>query len=182
MFQIRNVKVEDLSDLVMIEQLCFLKEEAAPKETFEKRIQFISDSFFVAEEEDKLIGFINGPVIEGKYITDDLFSEVKGNPALGGHQSILGIAVSPKFQRRGVASSLLARLEKEAKSKKRETITLTCKEKLIPFYERHGYYNEGISPSNHGGAIWYNMCKILWNFNYMPFEKRGGYDKTTSNT
>jgi ribosomal protein S18 acetylase RimI-like enzyme len=159
--KIRNVKIEDLPELVVIVHLCFSKEEAATREAFEKRIQLISDSFFVAEENGKIVGLVNGPVIETAFITDDLFSDIKENPASGGHQSILGLAVAPPFQKRGVALKLLTHLEKEARVNKRETITLTCKENLIRFYESHGYLNLGVSSSEHGGAIWYNMSKKL---------------------
>jgi ribosomal protein S18 acetylase RimI-like enzyme len=161
MVKIRNVKMEDLPELVVIEQLCFTKEEAAIKEVFEKRIQVIPDSFFVAEEAGEIVGLVNGPVIEKAYITDDLFSDLKVNPASGGHQSILGLAVAPHFQKRGVASALLSYIEKEAKAKGRETISLTCKAELIQFYENHGYLNKGVSTSEHGGVIWYNMIKNL---------------------
>ena len=161
MLHIRNVKMEDLPQLVGIENLCFTKEEAATKEAFRQRIQLIPDSFFVAEEEGGLVGLVNGPVIESAFITDDLFSDIKENQASGGHQSILGLAVSPHYRNQGVASALLAQLEKEARANKRETITLTCKEDLIHFYENHGYRNCGVSSSEHGGVIWYNMSKTL---------------------
>ena len=159
--KIRNVKMEDLPKLVVIENLCFTKEEAATKEAFEKRIQLISDSFFVAEEDGGIIGLVNGPVIETAFITDDLFSDIKENPASGGHQSILGIAVSPNYQKRGVGSALLAHLEKEARVNKRETITLTCKENLISFYENYGYLNCGVSNSSMVelfGTTWVKNC------------------------
>lgn len=161
MLMIRNVNMNDLPTLMKIEHLCFSKEEAATEEAFVKRIQFISDSFFVAEKNDKVIGFVNGPVIENKYITDDLFSDVKANKATGGHQSILGLAVSPHYQKQGVATALLTHIEKIAKTKKRKTITLTCKEELVSFYERSGYQNDGISNSTHGGVVWFNMVKTL---------------------
>ena len=161
MLKIRNVQMEDLSALVDIENRCFTKDEAATKEAFEKRIQLISDSFFVAEENGIIVGLVNGPVIETTFITDDLFSDIKENPASGGHQSILGLAVSPNYQKRGVGSALLAHLEKEARVNKRETITLTCKKNLIRFYENYGYLNYGVSGSEHGGVIWYNMSKKL---------------------
>jgi ribosomal protein S18 acetylase RimI-like enzyme len=161
MFTIRNAEMEDLDGIVAIENLCFLKEEAALKETFEKRIQHISDSFFVAEEDGVVIGIVNGPVIKEPLITDDLFSDLTANPVNGGHQSILGLAVSPQFQKRGVASALLSHIEKEAKKNNRETIILTCKQNLISFYEKHGYFNIGVSSSNHGGAVWFNLIKKL---------------------
>jgi ribosomal protein S18 acetylase RimI-like enzyme len=161
MLKIRNVEMKNLPKLVVIEHLCFTKDEAATKEAFEKRIQFIPDSFFVAEEEGVIVGLVNGPVIGTANITDDLFSDIKENPESGGHQSILGLAVSPHYQKRGVASALLAHIEKEARAKKRETITLTCKQNLIRFYENFEFLNEGVSNSKHGGVVWFNMIKKL---------------------
>ncbi|MBW5469823.1 GNAT family N-acetyltransferase [Brevibacillus formosus] len=161
MVTIRNAKAADLPELIAIERLCFSLEEAATQEAFEKRIRLIPDSFFVAEADGVIAGLINGPVIESPFITDDLFQTIKENPASGGHQTILGLAVSPAFQNRGIASMLLAHLEASAKEAGRETITLTCKENLIGYYESHGYLNNGVSSSDHAGAIWYNMSKPL---------------------
>lgn len=161
MIVIRNVELTDLPELVKIENDCFTKEEAATKEAFTKRIHRIPDSFFVAVENGQIVGLVNGPVIDQPFITDDLFSEIKANPTTGGHQSILGIAVSPNCQNRGIASALLAHLESSATEKQRETVTLTCKKELISFYEKQGYTNHGISGSQHGGVKWYNMIKSL---------------------
>ncbi|MDM5326616.1 GNAT family N-acetyltransferase [Neobacillus sp. CF12] len=161
MLIIRNVTMNDLPDLVIIEHICFPIEEAATEAALKKRIQFIPDSFFVAEEGGVIVGLVNGPVIEREFITDDLFEEIKKNPAFGGHQTVLGVAVTPHFQTRGVATALLLHLEKEAKAKERESITLTCKEDLIRFYENLGYHNRGVSKSEHGGVTWYNMIKKL---------------------
>jgi ribosomal protein S18 acetylase RimI-like enzyme len=161
MLIIRNVQMEDLPEIAIIESLCFPGDEAASKETFEKRIHLIPDSFFVAEMEGVIVGFVNGPVIETPYITDELFREVKVNPLKGGHQSVLGIAVTPHFQTRGVAAALLAHIEKVAKTNHRQSITLTCKEDLIGFYNKYGYANMGVSKSEHGGIIWYNMVKMF---------------------
>ncbi|MGG1689035.1 GNAT family N-acetyltransferase [Heyndrickxia ginsengihumi] len=161
MLRIRNVKKEDLSELIVVEQHCFSEEEAATEEAFKKRIELIPDSFFVAEKNGVIVGLVNCPVIKTDVITDDLFDEIEKNPEFGGHQSILGLAVDPNYQNQGIATTLLAHLEKEALKKKRTTITLTCKEYLIPFYEHHGFQHNGVSKSQHGGAVWYNMSKHL---------------------
>jgi ribosomal protein S18 acetylase RimI-like enzyme len=146
MLTIRNVTMNDLPDLLIIEHLCFPIEEAATEEAFKQRIQLIPDSFFVAEECGVIVGLVK---------------EIKPNPESGGHQTVLGVAVTPHFQTRGVATALLAHLEKEAISKNRESITLTCKEDLIRFYENLGYKNRGVSKSEHGGVQWYNLNKKL---------------------
>ncbi|WP_160725955.1 GNAT family N-acetyltransferase [Bacillus sp. USDA818B3_A] len=161
MLEIRMVKSEDLARLVVLENLCFEKEEAASEEAFKKRIEVIADSFFVAEKDGVIVGMINGPVIDSAYITDDLFREIKANPSTGGHQSVLGLAVSPDCRNHGIASILLAYVENEARVKHRQTITLTCKENYISFYEKHGFINYGISSSVHGGFTWYDLIKPI---------------------
>ncbi|SUK61770.1 acetyltransferase (GNAT) family protein [Staphylococcus aureus] len=37
------------------------------------RIEQIQETFIVAEKNDEVIGYINGPVIKERYISDDLF-------------------------------------------------------------------------------------------------------------
>ncbi|WP_328588894.1 hypothetical protein [Niallia nealsonii] len=100
MLKIRTATIKDLSDVVKIEHLCFSKEEASTKESTEKRIYLIPDRYFAVEENSAIVGLINGPVIQTRFITDDLFSDIKKNPATGGHQSILGLAVDPHYQKR----------------------------------------------------------------------------------
>lgn len=159
--KIRNAAIEDLSALLVLENLCFVKTEAATPEAFEKRLRIIPDSFFVAEEDGKIMGLVNGPVIATPFITDELFRDIQANPVAGGHQSILGLAVDPQYQKLGIAAKLLSHMEQAAASKQRETVTLTCKEKYIRFYEKHGYNNSGTSGSQLGGADWFNMIKTL---------------------
>ena len=115
----------------------------------------------MAELNNQIVGLINGYVIVQPFITDDLFSMIQANPQSGGHQSILGLAVHPNYRNKGIASALLKRLEEEALSRKRLTITLTCHSNLIPFYEALGYQNFGIAQSTHAGTTWYNLAKTL---------------------
>ena len=39
----------------------------------------------------------------------------------------------------------------------RRGLILTCKDRLIGFYEGFGYKSLGVSQSVHGGAVWYDM-------------------------
>lgn len=43
------------------------------------------------------------------------------------------------------------------REQKRSGLVLTCKEKLIPYYSKFGFVNEGVSESVHGNVIWYQM-------------------------
>lgn len=159
--KIRNVHKEDLEQLVALENMGFTPEEAATKQAFINRIETISDTFLIAEEKDKIIGYVNGPVIPVSFITDDLFETTKANPNHGGYQSILGIVVAPDHQGKGIAGELLRAFENQAREKSRLTVTLTCRQSLIPFYEKNSYVNRGIAESRHGGIRWFNMDKKL---------------------
>ena len=45
----------------------------------------------------------------------------------------------------------------DARAKGRRGSILTCKDRLIHYYEKFGYKNMGVSASVHGGAVWYDM-------------------------
>ena len=65
--------------------------------------------------------------------------------------------VVPELRNQGLAARLMRQLIAEAKEKERKGLILTCKDRLIKYYERFGYRNLGISRSVHGGAVWYDM-------------------------
>jgi ribosomal protein S18 acetylase RimI-like enzyme len=159
MISLRNVQAADLEQLLLIENEGFSLEEAATKEAFVVRIQLISDTFIVAEKEGEILGYINGPIINQPYITDDLFEEIKKNPNKGGYQSVLGLAVSKQARNQGIAKMLMEKMEELVRENERQGITLTCKQELVPFYEKFGFVSHGLSESKHGGVSWYNMVK-----------------------
>lgn len=65
---------EDIKELIHIENLGFTPEEAASEEAMIERIAVIPDSFIIArDEQSKVIGYVVGPVLNQRYITDDLF-------------------------------------------------------------------------------------------------------------
>jgi ribosomal protein S18 acetylase RimI-like enzyme len=114
--KITNVQQNDIDQLVEIENSGFTPEGAATREAFQNRITNIPDSFFITRISDHIIGFINVPVIEKEFITDDLFTITKPNPDFGGHQSILDLVVHPDYRKQGIGSFLLNELKKVSKS------------------------------------------------------------------
>ena len=158
---IRQAEMSDLDAIVKLENLCFPEVEAATRDSFIYRIQAFPESFFVALEDDKIVGLINGCVTDNLVISDELFEPGGGHNPMGANQSVLGIGVDPEYQERGIATRLMNHLMKEAKSAGRKKMILTCKEHLIHYYERFGFVNQGVSKSTHGGAVWYDMVAEL---------------------
>lgn len=157
-YTIRNVKAEDLDQVTEVEALCFPAAEAATEESFRKRIDTFPESFLVAENESgKIIGFINGCVTDERTIRDEMFEDSGLHRAAGMYQSIFGLDVIPEYRRQGVAADLMNHLIQTAKARGKKGMILTCKDRLIHYYEKFGYISLGISGSVHGGAVWYDM-------------------------
>ena len=156
-FIIRPVKTEDLDMVTEVEAVCFPAAEAATRESFAQRIATFPESFFVAEHNGKIIGFINGCVTDERTIHDEMFEDSSLHNPKGQYQSIFGLDVIPKYQRQGIAAELMKHLIEDAREKGRKGLILTCKDRLIHYYAKFGYQNLGISASVHGGAVWYDM-------------------------
>lgn len=158
---IRIVEPNDLDDLVRLESICFPKAEAATRESFEYRIAAFPESFYVAVEDDEIIGIVNGCVTDNSVISDELYEPEGGHNPNGKNQAIFGLLVDPRYQKSGIAASLMNYFMNVAKQAGREKMILTCKEHLVKYYERFGFVNYGISKSTHGGAVWYDMTADL---------------------
>lgn len=158
---IRPVRPDDLDRVAAIEAACFPAAEAAPRESFHWRIATFPDCFFVAEAGGKLIGFINGCATNSPVIVDEMFHDPAHHLPGGENASIFGLDVVPEQRRRGVAAGLLRHFIAVAGAVGRKRVILTCKQRLVPYYESFGFQNDGLSASTHGGAEWYDMTLIL---------------------
>ena len=160
----RPPKEDDIDQIMQIENAGFTADEAASKSAMMDRILTISDSFIVAvNEKDCPIGYVVGPIIFKRYLSDDLFESTCPNQPFGGYQSILSLAVAPDYRNCQIANKLLSALEEKCRLQNRKGITLTCLESLVPYYKKHGYQLEGLSESQHAGVAWYNMVLELAN-------------------
>ena len=70
---------------------------------------------------------------------------------------ILGVNTVPEFRNRGYAAKVMKQVLADACAQGRKGCVLTCKERLIHYYETFGFHNEGVSQSVHGGVMWYDM-------------------------
>ena len=156
-----QVSLSDLDQIVAIEQAGFNAQEAGDEASYRQRIETIPDSFLVAKEAEKVVGFVVGPVTKRRFVEDWMYEDTPENLPEGGHQLIFTIAIAPDQRGKGIGSQLLEQFEKNARKKNRTSIALTCLEDRIPFYEKNGFTNQGISDSEHGNETWYNMEKVL---------------------
>ena len=158
---IRQASLEDMEDVVKIEEISFPKAEAATRESIEERLKAFTESFFVAEQDGKIVGFINGSVIEGEIIRDEFYSDISFHNPAGDHQSVFGLDVHPECRGRGIAATLMQGMIGAARKAGRKGVALCCKETKIPYYEKFGFVAIGQSDSKHGNAVWYDMILPL---------------------
>ncbi|MBW1605870.1 GNAT family N-acetyltransferase [Lactobacillus sp. Sy-1] len=157
----RDVKTNDLNALMEIERAGFSPAEASTVEAMQSRIANVPDTFIVAQRADQIVGFVVGAAYNQRYLNDSLYEKSIPNQPDDQYQTILSIAVAPSERGNGIASELLNQIQLVAERAGRKAITLTCLERLIPFYERNGYVNEGESSSSHANEVWYNMVKTI---------------------
>ncbi len=154
---IRKATLDDLDAIERIEALCFPASEAAARESLRARLIVYSDHFLVLEDGGELIGFVNGMVTDDRTISDAMFDHAELHREDGRWQSVFGLDVVPEHRRKGHAERLMRAFIEHARSEKRLGCILTCKERLLPYYAKFGFKNEGVSQSQHGGAVWYDM-------------------------
>ena len=160
--KIRKATINDLKELSRIEMECFPAAEAATEEIFCKRLEVYPDFFWILENEaGEIVSFVNGMAIDNEILTDEMFENPDLHNKNGDWQMIFGVNTLPEFRRKGYAEKVLRRVVEDTKKDGRKGIVLTCKDKLVSFYEKIGFVNEGLSESTHGNAIWYNMRIIF---------------------
>lgn len=154
---IRNATMEDLEILTAIEAACFPPAEAADRESFAKRLAVYPNHFWLLEEDGQVVSFVNGMVTDEPLLRDEMFEDAALHNEDGAWQMIFGVNTLPEYRRRGLAGVLLERAAADARAQGRKGCVLTCKDRLIHYYEKFGYRNEGVSQSVHGGVVWYDM-------------------------
>ena len=160
--EIRHATKHDISAISEVEAKCFPPSEAASEKAFTERIENYGNHFWLMYENDKLIAFVDGFVTDESDLTDEMFADATMHNENGAWQMIFGVNTLPEYRNNGYASELLRRAIDEAKEQGRKGVVLTCKDKLLPFYARLGFVDEGITDkSTHGNAVWHQMRIIF---------------------
>jgi ribosomal protein S18 acetylase RimI-like enzyme len=154
---IRHVRPEDLEACFLVEIATFPPEEAATRETIQRRVERFPQGFLVAEVDGRVIGMLNGACTNKEDLGDEELKQLVGHDPDGRNMVAFALAVLPEFQRQGIARRLLLHFIDESRRSGKERVMLMCKGYLIHYYERLGFQHVGLSKSQHGGAEWHEM-------------------------
>ena len=155
---IRYATMADLDDIASVESECFPVLEAATKEEFEQRIKYYGNHFWLMFDDDKLIAFVDGFVTDEADLTDEMYENASMHNENGAWQMIFGVNTLPTYRKYGYAGKLIRRAIEDAKQQGRKGLVLTCKDKLVPYYAKFGFQDEGVTDkSTHGNVVWHQM-------------------------
>ena len=149
--------MDDLNEIANVEAECFPAAEAATKEEFAGRIRYYGNHFWIMLEEDKLIAFVDGFVTDEADLTDEMYENASMHQEDGAWQMIFVVNTLPAYRNHGYAGELLERAIADAKDQGRKGLVLTCKDRLVHYYAKFGFENEGVSESVHGNIVWNQM-------------------------
>ena len=154
---IKHAFRKDIAALTAVETACFPPAEAATEKEFIDRVQYYGNHFWLLYEGDKLLAFVDGFVTDEPDLTDVMYEDAALHNEQGAWQMIFGVNTLPEYRCQGVAAALLERAIFDAKAQSRKGLVLTCKDKLVHYYAKFGFVNEGVSQSTHGNVAWNQM-------------------------
>lgn len=155
--EIRTASRNDLDAIANLEAQCFPAAEAASRESFRARLEVFPDHFWLLCDGAEPLSMVNGMVTDAPDLTDEMYHDAGLHDPNGKWQMIFGVSTLPAYRRQGCAERLLERAIADAREQGRAGLVLTCKEKLIHYYAKFGFRDEGVSGSTHGGAVWHQM-------------------------
>lgn len=149
--------MNDLEAIAAVEAECFPAAEAATKEEFAERLAHYAEHFWLLFDDNKLIAFVDGMVTDDADLNDEMYEKAQLHNPAGAWQMIFGVNTIPAYREHGYAGQLIEAAIADAKAQGRKGLVLTCKEKLLHYYAKFGFVNEGVSASTHGNVLWYQM-------------------------
>lgn len=149
----------DLAAVAAVEKACFPPAEAATADEFRDRLAHYAAHFWLLfDEKGDLVSFVDGMVTDERDLTDAMYAQAAMHDEKGAWQMIFGVNTLPEYRKRGYAGELIRRAIADARQQGRKGLVLTCKERLIAYYAKFGFVDEGVSEkSTHGNVRWHQM-------------------------
>ena len=148
----------DAKKIAAAEAACFPPAEAATEQEFVERIKYYGNHFWLLYDADKLIAFVDGFVTDEPDLTDAMYENACMHNENGAWQMIFGVNTLPEYRKRGYAGELIRRAIADARQQGRKGLVLTCKDRLLAYYAKFGFVDEGVSEkSTHGNVRWHQM-------------------------
>ena len=155
---IRTATSSDLDCVAAVEAECFPAAEAASKEEFAERIAAYGNHFWLMYDGDKLISFVDGFVTDDADLTDEMYENAAMHNENGTWQMIFGVNTLPAYRQHGYAGELIQKAIADAKEQDRKGLVLTCKDRLVHYYAKFGFVDEGVTDkSTHGNVAWHQI-------------------------
>ncbi|MGT2800590.1 GNAT family N-acetyltransferase [Streptococcus marmotae] len=155
--QIRHVRLADLEQVHQIEQANFNPEEQIAKEVLGFYLEQEAMTCLVMEDDGNVAGYILTLPTGHATVTDDLFKRKKKVDAPCSHLAIVSLSVAEGYKGQGIGTLLIAAIKEIAVQGGYEGISLTCKDYLLSYYNMYQFEDLGVSESQFGGAVWYDM-------------------------
>lgn len=156
--EISYATTNDIAAIAAVEAACFPPAEAAAEKEFVDRVRHYGNHFWLLYDGDKLIAFVDGFVTNEPDLTDEMYENAGMHNENGAWQMIFGVNTLPEYRKHGYAGELLTRAIRDAKQQGRKGLVLTCKERLIHYYAKFGFVDEGVTDkSTHGNVVWHQM-------------------------
>ena len=143
--ELKKATKEDVAAIAALEARCFPKLEAATEASVRDRVAVYPNHFLLLFDGTRLVSFVNGFVTDERNLTDEMYEKA------GMHDT------DPDYQCQGLAAKVLMAFIEQARKEGRKGLVLTCKKRLIHYYARFGFVDEGVSGSTHGNVVWHQM-------------------------
>lgn len=155
--EIRFATEDDWATITEAEAACFPESERAEGAAIKERLAKFADCFLLLFYGGRLAAYIDGAAANRRDLTDDMFESADCHEKDGCRQFVFGLGVLPEFRGRGFAGRMVREFCDLAAKRNKLGVVLTCKPRLVPFYSKFSFKDEGVCPSSHGGAVWHQM-------------------------
>lgn len=156
--EIRYADMGDLPAIMEIERRNFPEKEQLLEEAIAFYLEASPQTCLLAEMDGAVLGYVLSIPVKDTDLTDEIFERhpLPDAPYL----AITSLSIAPVVKRQGLGTLLLAALKEVAVQADYQAIALTCHEELISYYEMNGFEDQGLSQSQLGGQVWYDM--VWW--------------------